>query len=1102
MKDDKTKRTSLIIVSLLLLVVAVFVIIAAITCSSGAGIRKYIVTNEINLGSSVESEAVPVTQPAPVIDVEVITTTPSTPQVEAEVTPEVKTIDIEIDVDILPKTETRVIPVDINVIGSGLKTLDSEVLIKTNSGEYINVKIPQLLVYGSGDSDKSYEIKPEVNAREIQPGVITAEVVLKNVDGTEIRIIVPSFRKVGDGKSYEIEAEVLERAVEAGLKIAQHYAAQHGIKFEILEEEAKEPAPIKAEILVEVQIKDKSGDEYKISLPSIRRIGKDPAEKSYDLKAEILEKPESVIMIAEIILDRGRNAGRYTVSIPDIRRIGEEPVDPSYDMKAEVIEDHLLNPGFKYTELYKLSNGMRVEVLEDKPEVAAEVLTEELVIMDEEPGRSYKVEIPEIRRIGREPAEKTYDIRPEILDKKKQVTLDITLLYHYDIESEVIETTHEPSEVIAEVMHKEEYEVPEIIPEVLLVVDGVRIEVPEIRRIGREPAEKPYKIAAVVKWDEKGPVLAEVIEIGKNRYGIAPEVSELMLAEVSGRTYSMIVDIMFDKYEAYEIKSEILSNPFGISPEILAPTDNPYGMKAELISNQYGISPEILSDGSYARYMKAEVIKYEYEMPYVMTSELLIEPESESTEFGVMDVRFSESKIFTELYLSILKKDAMREYEGMEVLTHILNEVNSQYISRGYPNAYAYLPEQIVDDGVFYVKLIEGVIGKVILENNKYTNDVYILSHFHLVPGDLFDIADLEQQLLLYNKWAPGVAITARLEPGEEEGSTDIILTAHELNPTEVMVSGDNYGSAGYGEYRAGATVSMNSLTKNRDILSYGATLSQGTLNVFADYSLLTPKLDIRMGIKGTYGQSMVSTIYEEYLIKGESRSYALYTTIPLQRTLSTQFSFSLSGNYSYSKAAALDPEVIISEEVVTNIMAGFSQIVTTDNIYAYGTANMTFGIPYYDALSDYLKADAIIGFRLGDLFGFYLTGKTQVQFVLDSGNLPKSLDMQVGGSSTVRGYKERCAWGREGLLSNLEFHIGFEPNVLDVFGFLDFAYIRPYPDTGENFMLSAGVGASITFAKHLVFNVAAGFPQIALSVQDPNADDQCRVHLGLSLNF
>ncbi len=497
--------------------------------------------------------------------------------------------------------------------------------------------------------------------------------------------------------------------------------------------------------------------------------------------------------------------------------------------------------------------------------------------------------------------------------------------------------------------------------------------------------------------------------------------------------------------------------------------------------------------------VSAEDIESIMPEPYAVSAEIITE---EPPEFNIIDVIFSESKIYSEKYLDNLKVKSLEKYDGMKALNRIVNELNREYRKRGFPNAYAYIPEQEVDDGVFFVKLIEGVIGRVILENNVYTRDVYIMEHFHLIPGDLFVVSDNEYQIRLFNKWSQGVAITARLQPGEEEGSTDIILTAHETFPTVVSISGDNYGTEAYGNIHLAANMTMNSLTKNRDILAYGASFSKGSFSIFGDYSLLTPRYNIRMGLRGSYGQSVVANGYaQQYDIKGNSRSYSFYSTIPLLRSLTSQVTFSLSATYSYAKSTALNPPIIISEEVVTNVQGGFGHVISTDNAYIYFNLNSTVGLPFYDSASDYLKVDGNYGFRYGKLTGFYLSSKTQFQFVMASGLFPTSLNMQVGGSSTVRGYKEHCAWGREGLLSNLELHLGIVPNYLDMFGFLDFAYIRPVPDTGENYMLSMGVGARVILAQHLVINIAAGFPQIVLKVQDPDALGG-RIHVGMSLDY
>ena len=519
--------------------------------------------------------------------------------------------------------------------------------------------------------------------------------------------------------------------------------------------------------------------------------------------------------------------------------------------------------------------------------------------------------------------------------------------------------------------------------------------------------------------------------------------------------------------------------------------EQPYPIVAEIAPA--GITKMV----SYS--VSAEVIEPIKPEPYAVSAEIIMD---EPPEFNIIDVIFSDSKIYTERYLENLKVKSLSKYDGMKALNRIVNELNREYRKRGYPNAYAYIPEQEVEDGVFFVKLIEGVIGRVILENNVYTRDVYIMEHFHLIPGELLVVSDLEYQLLMFNKWSQGVAITARLQPGEEEGATDIILTAHETFPTVVSISGDNYGSEAYGNIHLAANMTMNSLTKNRDILAYGVSFSKGSFTLYADYSLLTPRHNIRMGLRGSYGQSVVANGYaEQYDIKGNSRSYSFYTTIPLLKSLNSQFTVSGSATYSYAKSTALDPPVVISEEVVTNVQGGFGHIISTDNAYIYFNLNSTVGLPFYDSASNYLKVDGNYGFRYGKLTGFYLSSKSQFQFVMNSGLFPTSLNMQVGGSSTVRGYKEHCAWGKEGLLTSLELHLGIVPNYLDMFGFLDFAYIRPEPDTGENYLVSMGVGARVTLAQHLVINVAAGFPQIALKVQDPDALGG-RIHVGMSLDY
>ena len=96
---------------------------------------------------------------------------------------------------------------------------------------------------------------------------------------------------------------------------------------------------------------------------------------------------------------------------------------------------------------------------------------------------------------------------------------------------------------------------------------------------------------------------------------------------------------------------------------------------------------------------------------------------------------------------------------------------------------------------------------------------------------------------------------------------------------------------------------------------------------------------------------------------------------------------------------------------------------------------------------------------------------------------VPNQEQMYVGGSSTVRGYSEGCAWGKDGYLTSLELHFLLpDSNRSSIFGFVDHAGVFPYTDNGENFLVGVGGGIEVYIGKgfHLKASLSSAITAIS----------------------
>src|SRR5574344_165628 len=116
----------------------------------------------------------------------------------------------------------------------------------------------------------------------------------------------------------------------------------------------------------------------------------------------------------------------------------------------------------------------------------------------------------------------------------------------------------------------------------------------------------------------------------------------------------------------------------------------------------------------------------------------------------------------------------------------VINDLNKLYENQGYITARAFLPEQTVNDGHLYIGLMESRVGAITVENNKYTTDGFITKRMPEKAGEIFDVVELEKNVLDFNRYHEGVNLTANLKAGTQPGTTDIQLNAHESFPFHI----------------------------------------------------------------------------------------------------------------------------------------------------------------------------------------------------------------------------------------------------------------------------------------------------------------------------
>ena len=488
----------------------------------------------------------------------------------------------------------------------------------------------------------------------------------------------------------------------------------------------------------------------------------------------------------------------------------------------------------------------------------------------------------------------------------------------------------------------------------------------------------------------------------------------------------------------------------------------------------------------------------------------------------VENIVVSPSQILTEKEIKDILEDYTQTNVTFTQLKEIVDRINKLYLEKGYVTARAYLPEQTVEKETIRIELLEGKVGDISVEGNRWTRTKYISDRITLRKGELFSIQKLEQNLMTFNRYNDGVELNGTLLPGQSAmGTTDVHLKVKERLPFRLTALVDNAGRSTIGKYRAGLMLQDESLFGLRDKLTIGAYANKFSVTPFADYNIPVNKKDGRVGFSFSSSNSKIGHgPYRDFNIKSRSQNYSLYYLQPIYRRPWTELSSVAS--VAYKRATTSFDGYDLYTDQVTSAQVGLNFRYDTKRGIWYINQNVSYAFPIFDKRSNYLKLDGGI-LRLHD-FGHGFVGTLRGNYQVIPKKLVPYMDQFIaGGVATVRGYSEGLLIGRSGYLLSAEMMFPMGPRAikskkdkekmipfigsyLKGFVFFDHAGVFPYKGPGngsegynkDDFLASLGFGLKINLPGSASLRLSWGFPLIT----NRHEEDcyQGRFHFELSL--
>lgn len=481
-----------------------------------------------------------------------------------------------------------------------------------------------------------------------------------------------------------------------------------------------------------------------------------------------------------------------------------------------------------------------------------------------------------------------------------------------------------------------------------------------------------------------------------------------------------------------------------------------------------------------------------------LKAETLSPEKAAGSKVFISKLQVDKSSILTDAEIDAITA----KYEGREVglqdIYAAVNEINQLYAQKKNYIAKAVLLPQKVKQGAVKITLAESHIGKIKIEGTSYTSQQYVAERMGLQPGDLLNLDHLEQSIIRFNK-TNTAQLKVVLVKGESFGTTNIVIKAVEPPQQQTLLFSDNAGSESTGQYRAGIVWSTSSLGGGGDNLSINLTHAKGNTGGSVSYQTPVNHFGTQLGVSYNKNQSnIISGAFQTLQIEGDSSDASISINHPLRTSLTGKLNAFIElhkkrAETSFSGAPLVDVSV-------NNCILGVAEQTSLAEGMRYTRIDMTSGHVDTKGVAGsekFTKLNASYVLRQQMPKNHALLIRISGQYNLSQEkNLPSTEQFNLGGFSTVRGYKEGVLTGDRGYFISGEYHfpLGGTEGVL----FLDhggaFAHNGgSIPNNRDCYMTSAGVGVIASLAQNTMLQLFAGVP-----LSHNKSDDGLRIHFYL----
>jgi hemolysin activation/secretion protein len=451
-----------------------------------------------------------------------------------------------------------------------------------------------------------------------------------------------------------------------------------------------------------------------------------------------------------------------------------------------------------------------------------------------------------------------------------------------------------------------------------------------------------------------------------------------------------------------------------------------------------------------------------------LSSQTALQTQGMATEgLHVTDVAMLETEEFRSLATPYLGRPL-----SLRALNRLTRDVVLYFRQHGRPVVDVLVPEQNISKGTVQILVLEGRLGSVCTEGNKWFTSEQISSCVRARAGDFIEGGPLLDDLAWINQ-NPFRQVDLVFTRGKNPGETDIVLRTRDCYPLRVYTGYEDSGNALTGFDRLLAGINWGNAFGRDEQLNYQLSASPDFEKMVAhsaSYVVPIPKWRHTLTVFGSYAESRPVLPGGIFALDGRAWQLSARYRVPLPvcGTVVQEFTAGVDFKRSNNNLSFGGMQIFAQENDVVQAIAAYSASRTDKHgmtsgelTLALSPGGLTAGnhtSAYSEARSfarsDYVYARIELERRTELPAGFSWVARGTAQ--LASANLLGSEQLGLGGASSLRGYDDHEANGDDGLILVNELHgpllhtplspkAGTAPDRLDPLVFVDYGRVQSH---------------------------------------------------------